>query len=531
MTQNLFWTPVIELSRAEELIIKRACKNRKLFIFLRKNRHLIFDHSFQEELIDMYRQTGAGVPPIAPALLAMATLLQKYTKVSDNEMLALLFDSRRWQMVLGCLGAEQSPFGQSTFFDFRMRLISSGMDERILERTAQIARETGDFTKKGLNIALDSAPLKGHGKVEDCINLLGHAAKKTISCIAQLTNHTVAEMAEQMDAQLFTASSIKAGLDVNWSDPQEKKEALNQLYCEIESLELWLREHFPQECKTGELQSSLDTLDVLLQENLEPDLDDGLVKIIEGVTPDRQISISDPQMRHGKKSKSKRFNGFKNHIVRDLEEKIILGACTTAANRSDAEAAEELIEASLKGERTLESLSVDRQYLHAPKVIELAKNGVKLLCRAPAASNHKDLFNKRMFEIDLDKMQVTCPNGQSADIVLGKKTDFPAQKCDICVLRSQCTKRKSGQGRSLRIHKHEDLFQELSQLEKTKEGREKLRQRTGVEHGLARISQRQDKKARYNGTRKNTFELRMICAIQNLERAQYLESEKLKIAA
>ena len=43
------------------------------------------------------------------------------------------------------------------------------------------------------------------------------------------------------------------------------------------------------------------------------------------------------------------------------------------------------------------------------------------------------------------------------------------------------------------------------------------------------ISQRQDKKARYNGTRKNTFELRMICAIQNLERAQYLESEKLKI--
>jgi len=99
------------------------------------------------------------------------------------------------------------------------------------------------------------------------------------------------------------------------------------------------------------------------------------------------------------------------------------------------------------------------------------------------------------------------------------------------VLRSQCTKRKSGQGRSLRIHKHEDLFQELSQLEKTKEGREKLRQRTGVEHGLARISQRQDKKARYNGTRKNTFELRMICAIQNLERAQYLESEKLKIAA
>ena len=71
MTHELSWSPSIELSPTEEIIIKRACKNRKLFVFLREYRHLIFDESFQEELAEMYRRTGAGLPPIPPAQMAL----------------------------------------------------------------------------------------------------------------------------------------------------------------------------------------------------------------------------------------------------------------------------------------------------------------------------------------------------------------------------------------------------------------------------------------------------------------------------
>lgn len=533
MTQELYWywEPQVELTPVEEMILKKACKNRKLFEFLRKHRHLIFNREFQEELCEMYRMTGAGLPPVPPALMAMATLLQKYAGVSDNEVEALLFADKRWQMVLDSLDQADTPFKQTTFFDFRIRLIETGTDKRILERTAQVARETGGFSIRGLRLALDSGPLEGHGKVEDTVNLLGHAAKKAIQCLAKSIGLSVSELAEQMDCQLFDGSSIKAALDANWSNPQEKKEALHQLYYEVEHLELWLKENYPEACERGTLQETLKTIDVVLQQNLEWDSEgDGVVKFSKGVAPERQISVEDKEIRHGRKSSSKRIDGLKNHVARDLDGGIILAAISTAANRPDSEPAEELIEDACETGRDLESLHVDRQYLHSEKVIELEKSGVGLFCRSLTSSNRKGLFRKSEFELDLEEMTAKCPNGQLVEIELGKTVEFEAQECDKCPLREKCTSREKG-GRTLHIHENEKLFQRLQTAENTSEGRKELRERVDVEHGLSHIVRRQGKKARYNGIRKNTFDLRMICAIQNLERAQAFEAEKLQKAA
>ncbi|MGB5064605.1 MAG: hypothetical protein WBQ37_12720, partial [Candidatus Competibacter sp.] len=41
----------------------------------------------------------------------------------------------------------------------------------------------------------------------------------------------------------------------------------------------------------------------------------------------------------------------------------------------------------------------------------------------------------------------------------------------------------------------------------------------------AHVSQRQGNEARYCGTRKNTYHLRRVCAIQNLEQAQALSQQ------
>jgi hypothetical protein len=77
----------------------------------------------------------------------------------------------------------------------------------------------------------------------------------------------------------------------------------------------------------------------------------------------------------------------------------------------------------------------------------------------------------------------------------------------------------------LSIHLQEDLWQRLQVLPTTPEGRAALRERVGVEHGLAHVSQRQGNEARYCGTRKNTYHLRRVCAIQNLEQAQALSQQ------
>ena len=61
------WNPPVELSKKEQLIMKRLNRVRALFGFLRTKRNILFDDAFQEQLEGMYRQTGAGDPPHPPA--------------------------------------------------------------------------------------------------------------------------------------------------------------------------------------------------------------------------------------------------------------------------------------------------------------------------------------------------------------------------------------------------------------------------------------------------------------------------------
>ena len=114
-------------------------------------------------------------------------------------------------------------------------------------------------------------------------------------------------------------------------------------------------------------------------------------------------------------------------------------------------------------------------------------------------------------------------------ITPGHTAHFPPERCHACTLREQCT--TSTQGRSLAIHPQEALLQKLGQLPSSAEGRQQLRERVDVEHGLAHIDQRQGNQARYNGTRKNTYHLRIAASIQNLERAQRLPPPALRLAA
>src|SRR6266540_2267082 len=182
------WNPTQEVTRQEQFILKRLEKKRKLFAFLRKHRHELFDDAFQDELESMYRGTGAGAEPVPPAQLAMALLLQGYLGLSDWDAVETAVMDLRWQMVLGCLGATEPPFSQGALQGFRERLIAHDMDRRLLERTVELAKRTKEFdwkkVPKTLRVAIDSAPLEGAGQVEDTINLLAHAARKVVECAA-----------------------------------------------------------------------------------------------------------------------------------------------------------------------------------------------------------------------------------------------------------------------------------------------------------------------------------------------------------
>jgi hypothetical protein len=114
-------------------------------------------------------------------------------------------------------------FSQGALFDFRERLIAAELDRRLLERTRELAGETKAFDpkklRKTLRVAMDSSPLEGADRVEDTINLLTHAGRKIVACVAKLRGWPEERVCREAGCPLLLASSVKAALDLDWSDP------------------------------------------------------------------------------------------------------------------------------------------------------------------------------------------------------------------------------------------------------------------------------------------------------------------------
>ena len=533
------WRPRQGYTKQEEALLHRLRKTRKLFAFLRDYRHELFDDAFQAELESMYRDTGAGSDPTPPALLAMALLLQSYRGVSDAEAVELTVMDLRWQMVLDRLGSAESAFAQDTLREFRERLIRTDMDRRLLERTVEFARRTKAFDwrklPKDLRVAIDSSPLEGAGRVEDTINLLGHAARKIVLCAADLLGWTAERVAIAAGIPVLLESSVKKALDLEWSDPDAKAQAVDTLARQIESLEAWLREKLPEEMKKPPLKEHIETLAQIRTQDLEPDPSGGgKMRIRQGVAAERRVSIEDPDMRHGRKSKTKRFNGFKRHIALDLDTDLIVAGAITPANRPEEEAAPALKIDIDSMKRRIAELHIDRGYVASPLVSEVIADGGEVICKPWVPRNGK-LFTKTDFKINMRDMTITCPAGEVERIDLGADVEFDAQACDRCPLRAQCTTAAPGTGRSVTIADNERLQHRLRKLVATPRGRERLRERIPVEHSLAHVGRRQGRRARYRGTRKNLFDLRRTSAVQNLEtidrRLVTAESTTHRIAA
>src|SRR5919201_90969 len=222
------WHPPVELSTAEHAIIKRI-RRAKFFVLLRQHRHTLFSDPFQEELATLYKDQPQGHPPVPPAQLALATLLQAYTQVSDDEVIEATTMDRRWQLVLDCLDCETPPFSKGTLVVFRQRLIAQQLDRRLLERTVEIAAASGAFGPRQLRAALDSSPLWGAGRVEDTYTLLGHALRKAVGVIARQQGRGLRAVAAEAGASLIAASSLKAALDLDWDDPSVQQQALTSI--------------------------------------------------------------------------------------------------------------------------------------------------------------------------------------------------------------------------------------------------------------------------------------------------------------
>ncbi|MEJ7727922.1 MAG: IS1182 family transposase [Polyangiaceae bacterium] len=522
------WQPRVELTKGEQLLMKRLTRVRALFGFLRLQRHVIFDDAFQATLEEMYRDTGAGAAPHPPAMLAMVVLLQGYVGASDAEAVELAVMDRRWQMVLNCLGVDEPPFSQGALQAFRERMVEHQMDRALLERTVGLVREgvvtkaQGDALTKAIRVAVDSRPLAGAGRVEDTINLLGHAARNIVKLVSKITDRTPQEICQKAGIPLLLAPSIKAGLDLDWSDPRQKLSAVAIVERQVSSLQRWVERHLDDAVERP-LQPYLDAITQVRTQDLERG-EDGDAHIRQGVAVDRRISIEDSEMRHGRKSRSKRFDGYKEHIARDLDAPAIVACAVTPANRPEEEGAAPIAADIARQALRMVELHIDRAYVSSPVVSSMVAAGGDVFCKPWALRPPRPgLFSKADFRIDLRAKTITCPAGEIESFEPGDTVHFDPEACGACTLRASCT--AASAGRSVSIAIDERLQRRLRGLQRSPHGRERLRARVAVEHALAHIAARKGHRARYVGSRKNLFDLRRAAAIQNLEALQQIHRE------
>jgi len=200
------------------------------------------------------------------------------------------------------------------------------------------------------------------------------------------------------------------------------------------------------------------------------------------VAKDRVLSVVDPQMRVGHKSKRQAWAGYKVHIAEEPNTELITEVGVRRANEYDANAAPDLLKRQREsvGLRPKELLC-DGAYGSDDVRADLKKLGVEVVAKLRPLTDSKH-FRKDEFKIDLEanggEGSVTCPAGiTTTDFRMAcdgwyrpvKLFRFPREACRRCELKEVCLGGPNGRvknpvrpppGRQVQLHYHEGVLYE-----------------------------------------------------------------------
>jgi hypothetical protein len=314
---------------------------------------------------------------------------------------------------------------------------------------------------------------------------------------------------------------VITALDCDWDQQRQKDEALALILQVLHTVETWVQTLQQDEAEVA--QPSLEIARQVKAQDVQVD-EKEKASLIKGVAKDRRISVEDADMRHGRTSRRVRVDGYKRHVLHDLDTGLIRAVGVTPANLPEASVTEAIsVDLTHQG-ATLVELHIDRAYLSSHLVRERGED-LAVYCNAWPV-RESTYFHKHTFTLDWERQVIGCPAKQEMPFVAGGVVHFPKETCAQCALKTQCT--SSANGRSVSIHPDEALLIELRERQQTPQGRTKLRERVAVEHTLAHVGQWQGRRARYRGLRKHLFDLRRCAVVHNLHvlaRSQQLPVE------
>jgi transposase len=495
--------------------------------FLARRRGELFR---DEDFAECY-SPDTGRPSVPPSLLATALLLQTYEQASDEKAKSQADYNLQWKVALG-VEIETRPFAKSTLQRFRAQLVLKDKMREVFERSLAYARERGYLKKRKMKVVLDTTYILGRGAVKDTYSLVADGIQQLMRALAEADGVGMKEWGRAQGLARYLTPSIKGGAGVDWDDEQARREFLGGIVADAEQVLRLAGEAGAEAVEGDEHGDRIERAGALLRQLIDQDVERGEegLTLKEGVARDRIVSVHDPEMRHGRKSKSNRFDGYKAAIAVDAESQLITAVEVLAGNAPDHERALELTEASEENSGLeVEETIGDCAYGDGNTRQAYADAGRKLVAKIPSRGR-RDQIAKDKFKIDLDEMSCTCPAGHKTRTLIrrgyrrdrgGKKHlchafHFDAAICVQCPLHSKCVKAKGAKGRTIQLHPQERLLQEARALQDSPAFEEYSQKRQTAEHRLARLVQLGIRKARHFGGRKTLFQLRVAATVANL---------------
>ena len=491
------------------------------------------DRLFPDELfVDLF--TGTGRRSVPPSVVATVMVLQRLEGLSDREAVDRYAFDARWRYAAGVGGYGGSGwarFAHTVLVDMRERLRRSQRPDRVFEVALEAAHAAGLVGRRRV---LDSTPLYDAVATMDTVTLIRSALRGLLK---------VADAG--LEAELRAAL---AGCDdyvavgkpqIDWDDPDARAVLIASRARDGYAVLAVLHGR--------ELTEAVEQASALLATVLGQDLDpgeDGVFRTARRVAKDRVISTVDPDARHGHKTASRGFDGYKGHAAVDPDSEIITATTVTPGNTGDTAAAEDLITDLLDntdgpgtdgpGTRGGQEPIVygDAAYGTGEFHEQLGGAGIESRCKTQAPTAAGGLFSKDRFGIDVAAMTATCPAGVSAPIRAPRNGDgggiaYFGQACAGCSLRSQCTTAKAG--RTVSVGPHEQALADARARQTDPAWVADYRAtRPKVERKLAHLMRRRHggRRARVRGTDRVDADFRFLAGAVNLARLAVLNVRK-----
>lgn len=454
-----------------------------------------------------------GRPSVPPAQLARVLLLAYREGIGDEQAMERLRYDLRWKVAVG-VPFDHKGWHPTTLVRFRARLLLHGMERLALERSVALALELGILGGRAEQI-LDSTPMLGAAATQDTVRLVRSGVRKLIDAVGA--------------ADPEAAAALRRGLRFDYAHPRQKpdcdwrrKAAREQMLIEVaQDAERALRavEGEPQLAGKEPVSEAAKLLRDLLGQDFEVDAGD-VPRLRRGVASGRIVSVVDPEMRHGRKSASQRFDGYKIHAGASGDGRLITALEVSPGCDHDGHHAAALIDQQPETVRPQRILG-DTAYGDQATRQELERRGVEVLAPVPEGSAHDERLSKSDFQIDLVAGTVTCPAGQVARLGRARRdgarwAGFLRAGCTGCPFASRCVDARGR--RQIQVQPREDLLIAGRQALGKPATREHLRRtRPLIERPLGLLASRYHaRKARYFGKQKALLQAAWSAVLVNL---------------